>query len=586
MRVLMLHPDDVPWKGEWSASRWDLIIDLGFAGASVYQDWALRTGARIISIHQFAGQTESYRWANQILEAGRGKFLDRMGLDWWEILAPWKYHELHGLYMVRLLHEELGSQASEIAATRAHPYVELLSIVMERPVPCIAQARSSARNFVSRISVAARTLRPSQVIEIAFDKWDPGFKLRSRMSKHRRAQVNEPVVLLPSAYSNVTRTQLAYAEHLPGRRFLLATTRRSGESNRLPRNVTSVPLAAYAFKSADTDRETADLRTAWSLLKTELSEMKELRQSLRGGFWNDVPVLLGSALPLRDAWLRMISSEQVETVLCADDLNYYTRLPLILAKQMGRRAIYCYHGALDGGLLFKKSYADLHLVKGEMERDYALQASEVEAGRIEIAAPGELNLDGNQRDSSGLKARDLAFFSQPYEIYGGRTDEIYREILQRLVSVAQRLECKVLLKLHPFESRRARERLVRSVLSPEKQAFVEVPSAQSADIVARSVCGIGLDSSVAVECTQRAIPYFLCGWLDFNGFGYMQQFARFGAGILLESPDEILTMPQRIEQFRPDASALQRLWKSVDDVRLDEIMFGAMQVPRAIKCAC
>ena len=30
MRVLVLHPEDVPWRGEWSATRWDLIVDLGF----------------------------------------------------------------------------------------------------------------------------------------------------------------------------------------------------------------------------------------------------------------------------------------------------------------------------------------------------------------------------------------------------------------------------------------------------------------------------------------------------------------------------------------------------------------------------
>ena len=66
------------------------------------------------------------------------------------------------------------------------------------------------------------------------------------MTKHRRAQLKEPVMLLPSAYSNVTRTVLAYAAQLRDRRFLLATTRRSGETNDLPANVASVPLSAYA----------------------------------------------------------------------------------------------------------------------------------------------------------------------------------------------------------------------------------------------------------------------------------------------------------------------------------------------------
>src|ERR1700730_11096256 len=105
MRVLVLHPEDVPWRGEWSAAHWALIVDLGFAGANVYKDWGRRAGARVISLHQFAGQTESYRWVSQVLEAGRGKLLDRMGLDWWEMLASWSYHELQALYLLERLRQ-------------------------------------------------------------------------------------------------------------------------------------------------------------------------------------------------------------------------------------------------------------------------------------------------------------------------------------------------------------------------------------------------------------------------------------------------------------------------------------------------
>ena len=101
---------------------------------------------------------------------------------------------------------------------------------------------------------------------------------------------------------------------------------------------------------------------------------------IQARLWNYITPQLEIGLRLRDAWHVLMSSEPVSGVLCGDDLNYHTRLPLIMAKSMGRRAVYCSHGALDGGLLFKKSYADLHLVKGEMERDYMLQVSEIRAG--------------------------------------------------------------------------------------------------------------------------------------------------------------------------------------------------------------
>ena len=108
----------------------------------------------------------------------------------------------------------------------------------------------------------------------------------------------------------------------------------------------------------------------------------------------------------------------------------------------------------------------------------------------------------------------------------------------------------------------------------------------------RAWCGVGLDSSVAVECTLRGVPYFLCGWLDFNGLGYMQQFARFGAGVMLETPDEILSIPQRptISQemeFRQDSASakIRRIWQPVNHARLDQIMFRPTPALSSTKCA-
>jgi hypothetical protein len=585
MRVLLLHPDDVPWRGEWAASHWDVIVDLSFAGASVYQEWSRRTGARVISLYQFAGQTESYRWVNLALESGRGKFLDRMGLDWWEILAPWSYHELQALYLLEQLRKELGSKPDELVATREHSHVHLLRVVTGWPVGRLGGAPSSSRRLVSRISAAARNLRPSQIVEIAFDKWDPSYRFRSGITKHQRAGLKEPVVLLPSAYSNVTRVQLAYAAQLPKRRFLLATTRRSGESADPPSNVDTVSLSAYAKDSSATRQETAEMIEAWRLLKAELSRINELRHGFQARLWDYFPRHLQNGLRLRDAWQFLMSSEPVSGVLCGDDLNYYTRLPLILAQRTGRTAIYCNHGALDGGLLFKKSYADLHLAKGEMEREYILRVSEVGPERIEIAAPAETShgVVGTRWRSS--RAGALVLFSQPYEVSGGRAEEIYRESLLRLLVVARQTNRKIILKLHPFESRRGRGRLLKSVLPAEQYAQVEISRVPAPEIMARAWCGIGVDSSVAVECAQRGIPYFLCGWLDFNGFGYMQQFARFGAGILLETPDEILSIPQRLNEFKPDPAKIRRLWQPADDARLDEIMFGFSPVFSSNQCA-
>jgi len=586
MRVLLLHPDDTPLRPECAGSRWDLIVDLGFAGASVYEEWCRQTGCRIITLHQF-GDQNSYRWVKQGLAKGRGRLLDRLGLDWWEILAPCAYQEYQALYLVEKLRREIGQGEVELFATRAHSHAQRLSLVTGWAVRFLITEPSSTRRLASRVIAAAQNLRPSQMVEIAFDKWDPSFRLRSRITKHRRVRSKEPVMLLPSAYSNVTRTQLAYATQLRDRRFLLATTRPSGESKDLPANVDSVTLSAYAEASPGTKDETAELLNKWNTLKTELGQVEELRRGMQARLWDYFPRDLETGLRLRDAWRVLMSSEPVSGVLCGDDLNYHTRLPLILTKNLGARAVYCTHGALDGGLLFKKSYADLSLVKGEMERDYMMQVSDVEPERIEIAAPAEhpkvgWSVSGDRNRPDG----EIVLFSQPYEVIGGRTREIYREILGPLVRVAQQLNRRIILKLHPFENRRSRARLLGSVLAADEIHRIEISTAPASEVLPRTFLGIGLDSSVAVECAQREIPYFLCGWLDFSGFGYLHQFARFGVGTVLETPDEILSIPQRVAEFKPDRSKIQRLWQAADDLRLDQFLFGARSVLTANKCAC
>lgn len=584
MKVLLLHPEDEPTQGECSGTRWDLIVDLGFAGASVYERWSRQTGSRVITLHQFGGQ-ESYRWVKRGLASGQNRLLDRMGLDWWEILAPCGYQEQHALYLVEQLQRELGPGPVELVATRDYLHVRLLRLVTGWPVRFLA-APASRPNVVSRIFAAAQELSPSQMVEIAFDKWDSSYNVRGALTRHRRARLKEPVMLLPSAYSNVTRIQLAYAAQLRDRSFLLATTRRNAESSDLPANVRSVPLSAYVETSAETKAEAAEIIKAWSALKTELGQTEELHLEFKAGLWDYFAAHLETGLRLRDAWRVLMSCEPVNGVLCGDDLNFHTRLPLILAKSMGRRAVYCSHGSLDGGLLFKKSYADLHLVKGEMERAYMLRVSDVEAERIEIAAPDEGQPAVWRNRSDEFPAGEIVFFSQPYEVSGGRAGEIYREILSPLSDAARQLNRGIIVKLHPFESVRGRRRLLRSVLPAEVFERVHVSRAPASEIFPRTFLGIGLDSSVAVECAQREIPYFMCGWLDFNGFGYMPQFARFGVGALLDAPDQILTIPQRIANYIPDRAKIQQFWQPADDLRLDQLLFGTSGVRTATKCAC
>jgi hypothetical protein len=570
MRVLLLHPEDLPDGGAWSRERWDLVVDLGFAGRDTYANWSRTLKCRVLSIHQFAGQTESYRWVNQVFEQGRGRLLDRIGLDWWEILAMESYQDLHMLYLFCQLQAEVGTGRVELVASRPHRFIRIAEQVFGVSLHHFEDASEGVIPRTMRALRSARRLQSAQIAEIAFDKWDSGYQLRRHFGGHGRAKFTEPCVLLPSAYSNVTRSVLAYAAQLPNRTFLLVTTRRSAVPAHPPANVTRRSLAAYVRTEATTE-EASEVKESWQVFLREMvQEFAEFRTAAQAGVWDYFPLHLERGIRLREAWKQVLDSEPVTGVLCGDDLNHHTRLPLMLAQRRGLNAVYCSHGALDGGFLFKMPFADSYLVKGEMESDYLQRISAIRPEKIVVAAVGANN-DG----SGNVQGRDaVVFFSQPYEVAGGRADSIYREVLPRLCSVALGSRRKVIVKLHPFESRRARQSLVNSTLPTDIRGLVEIIDGRPPEeVMARAWCGVTVDSSVAVECALSKIPFFLCGWLDFTGMGYLQQFARFGVAHVLNTAEEIEQIPDMVAGYRFVPEALERLWQPIDSASLDQILF-------------
>ena len=270
MRVLLLHPEDLPDGGAWSRERWDLVVDLGFAGPETYADWSRTLKSKVLSIHQFAGQTESYRWVNRVFERGRGGLLDRMGLDWWEILAMESYQDLHMLYLFRQLQREVCVGQVELAASRPHRYTKIGEQSFGGSLRYFEDADEGVVHRTMRALGSARKLQFAQIAEVAFDKWDSGYQLRRHFAGHGRTKVTEPCVLLPSAYSNVTRSVLAYASLLPDRKFLLIATRRNAVPVKIPSNVTVGSLAAYVGREKPTHEEGRALKNGWQALASRL----------------------------------------------------------------------------------------------------------------------------------------------------------------------------------------------------------------------------------------------------------------------------------------------------------------------------
>lgn len=279
-----------------------------------------------------------------------------------------------------------------------------------------------------------------------------------------------------------------------------------------------------------------------------------------------MPRFLREGLAVRDAWLKVFETEAVSAVLCADEANPFTCIPVLIARERGLPTIACHHGALDGRYSFLRVRADIFLAKGQMERDYLLNICAVKPEKLVIGAP-QIPLQVQVSDPK----RHIIFFSEPYEILAGRCFEYYREVLPPLAEIAIATGHDLIVKLHPFESRRERERIINNVL-PERlrTAARVVTGTLDTSMLSHTWCALTALSSAAVDCTLQGIPVFLCGWLDGSLYGYARQFAKFGAGRILRSADELGRVPAMLAGFSP--ASTKDLWDPITPERLISLL--------------
>jgi peptidoglycan/xylan/chitin deacetylase (PgdA/CDA1 family) len=570
VNVLLLNPEDTPWSGDWREQSWDVIVDLGWAGPDCYRRWSQELKTRVFSLFDLQEPLEIYREVGEQIAAGRNRVVDSFGLDWWELQAAVAYQQFQmGILLKRLL-AEIGPDA-DLCFSSPSPAVKAASRVWRREIP-VLQSTTRSSNLGSFARRAWR-LTPSQSLEIAFDKWDPDYKLRRFGARNQRAHTSEPVVLLPSPYVNVSRAVLEYAKLLPKRRFLLAATRNSGSWSLPLENLSCTSLAAYADRNPGRNSELESLLEKWRHLESDFTASAPEVVSACGPLFQTFATTLRPLLAVRDAWWRLLNAEPVVAVLCADDLNTGTRIPLILARQLGLSTFYCAHGALDVSLIFKQSYAGQYLARGPMEHDFMV-ACGIAQERIVVGAATPSPVLASKIANQDPKA-SIVFFSQPYEVYGGRAVEAYREILPPLCDIARQHNRKVVVKLHPFESRRERSRLIRSVLSSSQLSCVEISNRRFAsELFGEMWFGVSVNSSVAVECTLHGIPFFNCGWLEPKDAGYAKQFSKFSAGQLLQTASDINSIPERVAEFYVVPEVLAKISQPIQPARLDQVMFG------------
>jgi hypothetical protein len=544
-RVLLIHSEDCIAAGP--RGNWDLVVDLGCAPGSTYADWSREAGCPVVSLSGFREPEGDLRHLAEVMRFGMGRVLDETGLDWWDLISLRFYEQMLEAFALQHLFSTFETD-SEICVSRGGFHAGVAQALSGRTVN-VVHASNSFRTKVARRAARLFRLRPRQALEIFGDKYDGDYRLRRHfVAKHLSA---DALVLLPSAYGNASRTALAYACAIPETKFLLVATRQSGRVDNPPSNVVCARLAAFVSGKRNAP-EIQRLLSAWKDALSAFAQHRELSVLARAGCFDSVPEILQEGLCIRDAWTNVFASNQISAVLCADEMNWNTRIPLLLARSRGIPAIACHHGALDFRYSFRATSADRFLVKGRMERDY-MHSRGVPERQIETGAPPA----PQQLRRPPSAPRDaIVFFSEPYEVFGGRARGFYREILPPLAELACQHGKELILKLHPYESRRERRRMAEGVLSSAQRELLRVvddPLHQQ--LLDRAWFGVTINSTAAVECALSDAPVFLCRWLDFTYSGYSDQFIEFGAAQKLSSAQEIGDIPHMLASYiRPNLS--------------------------------
>jgi hypothetical protein len=567
MKVLLLHPADA-LRQRYLTHHWDLVVDLGRAPASTYDRWRQQANCRVTSLYDLSEEIEDLYCVKQLLQLGTGAMVDRWGIDWWDMLSLEIQSDLHQLILVKRLSKELGA-GCQLYASRSSPLAVALGALQGARPTILSGGLEVALRRIRHYHEILSGLDPAQVAQVLEDKLHGKHLLRRRFARRRTSR--QPVVLLPSAYINVSRTALAYAAWLPHQKFLLVINRISAKPASLPANVGLASLTSY--RSTPDRKEMKSLLDSWRTLRGRLVACsEEFRLADVTGTLERIPQLLDWGIVLRDAWIRVFEGEDIVACLSADDSNPPSSIPLLLARSRGLPALACHHGALNYHMTLKTNHADSYLVKGEMERDYLQRVARVPPQKITVGGP-----KGPDSYRSGSLPRPgapwIVFFTEPYHAFSWRADEIYADLLPRLRGLAQDCGLQLVLKLHPFESVKERRRTVQQCLGAKAREVSIISGPPSSELWHNTRFALTVQSSVVLECTALGIPVFLLSWLRDHYSGYVSQYARFGIGHILDSPEQISNIP-RLLAAGNQGSDRNPPWTALDSEEFERLLLG------------
>jgi hypothetical protein len=579
MRVLLLHPED-QFQAPRSDRRWDLVVDLGRAPAATYERWGTAAGCRVISLYDFRQDFEDLHHLRDLLQLGMGQWVDGFGIDWWDVLSLMIEPDLRQLMLIgRLAHELRGG--CELYASRSTGLATALQSLTGAKSVRIASGFRPAMGWARHYRDVFSQLDAAQMSQVVQDKFDRQHLVRRRLARGRRGS-KVPVVLLPSAYVNVSRTAASYAALLPAEKFLMVYARNSAHLETLPSNIFTTSLDSY-FVTRD-KREAAALAKTWELLRRRLvAQAQEYSAANATGVLDRIPGLLRWGIAVRDAWNEVFESETIIGCLCADDSNPYTRLPLILAKNREIPTLACHHGAMDSKMAVKLPHADTYIAKGEIERDFLVRRCRVAPGKIVLGGQGLPSTTELAHPAARSSAPWLVFFTEPFQAGGWRTEEVYRELLPKLWALAETCGLKLVFKIHPFESVKGHRRILREYLPRQEPGIGVIAGAPSPQLWRNTRIALTVQSTVALQCASLGIPVFLCSWLRDSSTGYVEQFSRFGIGQTVDSADKLSEIPGLLAMKGQTTPTQPALWGTMDPAKLRDLLLRTGSFSEAIK---
>jgi hypothetical protein len=506
--------------------------------------------------------------------------VDGLGIDWWDVLSLMIEPDLRQLMLIGRLARELQG-GCELHASRSTSLATALRVLTGTKQVRVETGFRPVMRWARHYRDVFSQLDRAQISQAFQDKFDREHFIRRRLARNRRTS-RHPVVLLPSAYVNVSRTAASYAALLPNEKFLLVYARNSARLKTPPSNVSTTSLDPY-FVTTDS-REAAALAKIWEALKIRLiAGAQEYSAANATGMLDRIPGLMRWGIAVRDAWNQVFKAETIVGCLCADDSNPYTRLPLILARNRGIPTLACHHGALDSRMAVKVPHADAYLAKGEMERDFLLRSCGVAPEKIVLGGQGMPSMPEAAKPVAQSNEPWMVFFSEPYLAAGWRTEEVYCDLLPKLWSLAESCGLKLVFKIHPFESVKGHRRILRKYLPREEPGIGVIAGAPSPQLWSNTRFAVTVQSTVALQCASLGIPVFLCSWLRDTSAGYVEQFSRFGIGHVLDSANELSQIPRLLEMKGKTVQMRPTLWETMDPARLRDLLLRTGSFSEAIK---